>query len=636
MRRDFGWTGKILRVDLTERKYSVEPTEKYAERFIGGIGIGLKIFWDEVKADVGAFDPENKIIFAPGPLTGTFAPASGRFEIISKSPRSYPKETVTRSGMGGFWGPELKYAGYDALIVQGRSDHWVNLWIDNDKVEFREAKDYIGEDTYTTQIRLRKELDPLSKILCIGPAGENLSRLAVILSETSFASGRSGFGAVMGSKKLKAIAVRGTKPLRIFDVDRLLKISRKARGLSAGNPMREWTTRAISFEDQISFVNKYRKKNASCFGCPVQCFAYLQVPDAGESQAHCMSYFYHPSATKYYGPSLERDQATSDGYVLANRLGLDTFEFGSMIKFLNDLYQAKLIENQPEFPVERVGSREFIQKLLHNIAFRKGIGDLLAEGSARAAEQFKDGSAFCSKYFPAHGAAEHESVRKYPGIALLWALDSRDPIIDQHPYFRLSVSYQTQPLPYKLSLDRAKTISQKIFGSEMAIDHSSYDFKPEAVIYTQNRSAVINVLVLCDWVYPIIQSRAVEDRMGDTSIESQLLSATTGHHLTEEELNEVGERVWNLARATMIREGRTREEDILHPSYFAEQNGEKAVPKLDFEMAKTRYYQLRGWDKESGWPNREKLDHLGLSDIAKDLEREMILGSDKTEKYSTP
>jgi len=214
-----GWTGRILRVDLTERKSFVEPSERYVERFIGGIGIGLRVFWEEVGPEVGAFDPDNRLVFAPGPLTGTLAPASGRFEIVSKSPHNYPRETVTRSGVGGFWGPELKYAGYDALIVQGQADDWVSLWIYNDQVIFRSAKEYVGEDTYSTQTKLRKELDPRAKILCIGPAGENLSRLAVILSETSFVSGKSGFGGVMVSKKLKAIAVRGTQSLNIADPD---------------------------------------------------------------------------------------------------------------------------------------------------------------------------------------------------------------------------------------------------------------------------------------------------------------------------------------------------------------------------------------------------------------------------------
>ena len=143
MKMEGGWTGRILRIDLTDRKWSVEPTERFAERFIGGIGIGLKVLWDEVGPEVSAFDPENRLVFAPGPLAGTLAPASGRIEVVSKSPRSYPKETVTRSGMGGYWGPELKFAGYDALIIQGKADHWVNLWICNDQVEFRDAKEYL-------------------------------------------------------------------------------------------------------------------------------------------------------------------------------------------------------------------------------------------------------------------------------------------------------------------------------------------------------------------------------------------------------------------------------------------------------------------------------------------------------------
>lgn len=625
MKTGYGWTGKILRVDLTERRWSVEPTERYAEKFIGGIGIGLKIFWDEVSPKVGALDPENKLIFASGPLTGTLAPGSGRFELISKSPRSYPRETVTRSGMGGFWGPELKFAGYDALVVEGKAEGWVNLWINNDTVEFREAKEYRGEDTYSMQMRLREELDPQSKILCIGPAGERLSRLAVILSETSFASGRSGFGAVMGSKNLKAIAVRGRKPLKVFDSERLIEISKEVRKLSAGNPMREWTTRGLTLKDGREFINKYRKKNTGCFGCPTPCCAYLSVPDAGESQAHCTSYFYYYHSAECYGGTLERDQAVSDGYVLANRLGLDTYEIGRMIKFLKDLYKAGLIQPSSELAVDKIGSRQFIQQLLNGIAMRKGIGDLLAEGAARAADQIKNGWEFCSKYFPAYGSAEHGNLRGNPGVALLWALDSRCPIIDQHPYLRLSESFQTQPEPYKLLPEHAKEISKKLFGSELAIDLSTFEYKPEAVIYAQNRSAVINMLVVCDWVYPIIHSHVTGDRIGDTSLESQLLEAVSGYELTEKELDQIGERIWNLARAFMMRENRTRNEDTLHESYFTKRDGGKAINKSDFEDAKTRYYRLRGWEEDTGWPTQGKLNLLGLSDIADDLRNENLL-----------
>jgi aldehyde:ferredoxin oxidoreductase len=621
VKAEYGWTGKILRVDLTERNWSVESTEKYAERFIGGIGIGLKILWDEINTDVGALDPENKLIFAPGPLTGTFAPGSGRFELVGKSPRSYPEETITRSGMGGFWGPELKFAGYDALIVQGKASGWVNLWICNDKVEFKEAKEYLGEDTYTTQMRLRDQLDPQAKILCIGPAGEKLSRLAVILSETSFTSGKSGFGAVMGSKNLKAIAVRGTKSLRVFNSVQLLEISKKVRQICANNPVRDWTARGLDLRNYF----RYRKKNTGCFNCPVQCYAFLDVPDAGASAAHCTAYFYFTKATEYYGESLERDQAVTDCFVLANRLGLDTFEIRRMIEFIEDLYKAGNIKSQPGLDLDRIGSREFIRELIFSIASRDGIGDVLAEGSARAADQFKDGWEFCSKHFPAYGSAEHESVRKYPGVALLWALDSRDPISDHHAYVRISAWYPNQPPPYKLPVERAKAISQKFFGSEMAIDHSTFKYKPEAVIYCQNRSAVNNTLVLCDWVYPMLSSLNKEDYMGDTSLECQLLAAVTGYSLNERELDQAGERVLNLARAIMVREGRTRDEDTLHESYFDVRDGETSINKSDFEQAKTIYYKLRGWDEKTGWPTKEKLVQLNLSDIANDLEKEKPL-----------
>ena len=624
MNMGYGWTGKILRVDLTEQKWSFEPTEKYAERFIGGIGIGLKIFWDEVRSKVAAYDPENRLIFAPGPLAGTLAPASGRFEIISKSPRSYPKETVTRSGMGGFWGPELKFAGYDALVIQGKADRWVNLWIHDDQVEFREAGEYLGKDTYATQTMLRKELDPRARILCIGPAGEHLSRLAVILSETTFASGRSGFGAVMGSKNLKAIAVRGTQPLKIFDPEGLREVSRKVRKISSGNPMQEWTTRLLTREEREGFIDKYRKKNTGCFGCPLQCFAFLKVPDTAPSASHCSNYYYYAKATQYYGPSLARDQAVADGYVWANRLGLDTYEHRRMIDFLDDLHKAGHIRSQPDLPLEKIGSREFIQKLLESIAMRKGMGDLLAEGCARAADQLSHGWDFCSKYFPAHGSAVHgnEPLREYPGIVLLWALDSRDPFIDHHAYLRLALTDQTRAHPYRLPHEEAKAISRKIFGSELAIDHSTYQYKPEAVIYAQNRSAVVNLMVVCDWIYPVLSSLTAPNWMGDTSLESQLLAAVTGYNPTEEGLNKTGERVWNLARALMVREGRTRDQDTLHESYFGEGNEQKVIPRAIFEEAKTRYYQLRGWDEETGWPTREKLDQLDLSDVANDLERE--------------
>jgi aldehyde:ferredoxin oxidoreductase len=423
----------------------------------------------------------------------------------------------------------------------------------------------------------------------------------------------------MGSKRVKAVAVRGTKALKIYDPQRLIEVSRRVRELSAEHTARERTTLILNLKEREEYINEYRKKNVACFACPVHCFAHLSVPDAGQSATHCINYFYHVHATQYYGPSLERDQAVADGFILANKLGLDTFEFWHMVHFLKDLARAGYREIESELPMDKVGSREFIQLLLQRIALRQGFGDLLAEGCARVAERFPGGWSIGGKYFPAYGSAAHGPLRNSRGVALLWALDSRAPVIDQHSFIRLSISYMNEPPPYTLSPERAQAIARKVYGSEGAIDHSTFDFKPEAILHTQNRSAVIDILVLCDWLYPGFHSYASPDRSGDTSLESRLLEAVTDYRLTERELNRVGERVWNLSRAIMAKEGRTRKEDTFHESFFKEGPKEKAVPKDDFESAKTSYYRLRGWDEATGWPTREKLEEIDLSDVARDL-----------------
>jgi len=322
---------------------------------------------------------------------------------------------------------------------------------------------------------------------------------------------------------------------------------------------------------------------------------------------------------------LERDQAVCEGYILANRLGLDAYEFSQMVGFLRDLHEEGSIEADPGLPLDKIGSREFIRKLIDLIARREGIGDLFAEGCARAADRINDGWEFCSRYFPAYGSAAHGDARNDPGVALQWALDSRDPVIDQHNYLRLSTSLREDPHPYKLSDENAKNLARMAYGSEVAVDRSTFERKPEAVIYEQNRSGVKDALILCDWVFPMVSSYATRDRVGDTSLESRLLEAVTGHALTEEGLDGVGERIWNLARAIMITEGRTREDDTLHESYFVEMNGQKGISRGDFEEAKTRYYRLRGWDEKTGRPTREKLTEIGLRDVAIDLEKKGFL-----------
>lgn len=634
-----GWAGKILRINLIDRSTEVIGTDAYSERFIGGLGIAAKIAWDEIKPDTGALDPDNKLIYATGPLTGTLAPGSGRMEIVGKSPRTFSAEVVTRSGIGGHWGVELKYAGYDAVILEGEAQEPLYILIERDKVNFCDAIDLWGQDTFATQKKLKEKHGTRTQVICIGPAGENKSRIATILSETSFSSGKSGFGAVMGAKKVKAIAVQGRGGLiKVAHPGRLVNLASHYRDLLGYNPMREWTVGYLPPDYHLRFYKKYRTGNASCFGCPLQCFAFIKVPGLDPSQVNCVNYYYMNPAYSYYGETLEGDQALWEGVVLCNKLGICTFEMAGMVPWLKDLFDAGLInEKDSGLPLTQFGSREFIVELLTSIAFRRKLGDVLAEGAARAATMLPETWPFYEKYYPAHGQAEHNSVRDFPGVALLWALDSRDPLIDHHAYRHLSVSRQRWPNPHGLSLEKAEAISEKIFGSKTAIDHSTYAEKPKAIAYCQNRSAVINSLVLCDFLYPIFVSQSREDRMGDTAAESKLLSAVTGVEISEKELDRFGERIWNLLRAIMVREGRTRREDTLHESYFRKSkikregrnemqahtyvgsDQSKPVPRQALEEAKETYYRIRRWDEKTGSPTRETLIDLDLNEIADQL-----------------
>ena len=651
MKNDHGWAGKILVIDLSTGHIEIVPTSAYAERFIGGIGIASKILWDRMDPDAGALSPDNCLIFSTGPLTGTAAPASGRFELMGKSPTTYPREVITRSGLGGMWGPELKYCGFDALVVSGKAPVPVYLWIEDGKAEIRDAGDLWGMDTYRTQEIIQNRHDPEAKVLCIGKAGENLVRFAAIISETSFASGKSGFGAVMGSKNLKAICARGKQALSIARPQELMDLAKQIRLLTARNPVQEWTQTPVYPDYRRAFWRRYRDRNTSCFGCPIPCFAFVKVPGVGNCQIHCTMSHYEKLAYAYQQNTEEWGSVFWDFVLSINKHGLCTFELRGIMYMLLEMYQQGTIKDKDVgIPLSRYGSREFFSSLLDIIVERRGVGDLLAEGAPRAAEKIPKAWDAYEKFHPAHGEFEHDSVREFPAIALMWALDSRDPLIDHHAYRHLAVTRQRWPEPHRLPHDRAVEISKEIFGSDLAIDHTTYDGKAQAVFYAQNRSAVINLLVLCDWLYPIFQSQVRPDRKGDTSMESKLLSAVTGYQTTEAALNHAGERVWNLMRCIAVREGQTRKNDTLHASYFRPDDradpqqqiatevfvgpaGQKkaesqaalrAVPKAAFEKAKDEYYRIRGWDERTGWPTGEKLKSLGLDDVVQELSEKSL------------
>ena len=424
----YGWAGKILRVNLDDGSALTEETSKYLD-YTGGIGFGYKFIFDEAPL-AGPFDPENRIVFAVGPLTGSLAPSTGRSEVISISPHVYaPKSKhplVTRSGFGGYWGAELKFAGYDAIVVQGKAEKPVFINVYNDEVSIMDASDMWGKDTFEAQDMIKARTgDEKTQIAVIGPSGERLVRISPIMHRIGNAAGQGGFGAVMGSKNLKAIAVRGTHGVQVADKKNLIKYVKSVREFQPGplgsTPLStgalSWTEKhvdpkninqqALRFDQTEScapWLNEYHVKSQSCFGCPQGCYSYMNVDGMGGGAVSCTQWFY-----SWMG---NRDKATFLANQLANKLGIDTFEMFPMIQFvwhlqdkevkgrslLRILHGQKLISDdilkgleKGHYPPKGDLSTVGLETLMNMIAYRQGfLGDALAEGFRRAVDIVAD------------------------------------------------------------------------------------------------------------------------------------------------------------------------------------------------------------------------------------------------------
>ena len=419
-----GWVGKILRVDLSNGSVKTEDTSKYLD-YTGGIGFGFKVIFDEAPT-ADPFSPDNRMVIATGPLTGTFAPCTGRSEVISISPHVYAPgakhSLVTRSGFGGYWGAELKFAGYDAIIVQGKANKPVFINIIEDKVSIEDAAFIWGKDTFEAQDMIKEKLnDEETQIIAIGPSGERLVRIAPIIHRVGNAAGQGGFGAVMGSKNLKAIAVRGKGGVSVARKKELIEYVKSVREFQPGplgsTPLStdtlSWTEKHIDPSDinrqalrfgqsksNAPWLNKYTIKAQSCYSCPQGCYAYLKVPGMGSGHVSCTQWFY-----AWMG---NQDTATFLANQLANKLGIDTFEMFPVIQFvwhlqdetvagksiLQLLHEKKLVSSEiraglekGHYPPKGDLGKEGLETLMNMIAYRQGfLGNCLAEGFRRAVD----------------------------------------------------------------------------------------------------------------------------------------------------------------------------------------------------------------------------------------------------------
>jgi len=630
----FGYAGKTLRVDLSSGKTTSVPTLEYANRFLGGRGLATKVYWDEVPPEVGAFDEKNTLIFSIGPLAGIPVLGGSRWVTSGKSALGKP-EHLCHSNLGGRWGAELKFCGYDAIVTQGKADKPVYLFLHDGVAELKDASGLWGKGAVETRGTLKTELGDSVKVVAIGPAGENLVNTANLMADND-ASGSAGLGAVMGSKRLKAVVVKGhNRKINVAHPDRLRDITNYFRSLGKG-VFTAWGTDFM--------VSGPQAKKDPCYGCLGNCLRIMYTAENGKrGKFMCQSgLFYLQWSYRYYGEQ-------NDVPFYANRLcddyGLDSWALEGMLAWLYRCYRAGIItEENSGLPMSKLGSLEFIETLLKTISYREGFGEVLARGLDRAAEAIGNEAVSQIRH------ADPYEPRLYVTTALLWGMEPREPIQELHevglPMAQWSSWAKNIEGAYVTS-EVVKAIAERFWGGQAAADFSTWEGKALAAKLIQDRQYAKECLVVCDWVFPIMEIKNSEDHVGDPTLESRILSAVTGENVDEEGLYRFGERVFNLQRATMAREGhRGREDDKLPDEWHTSplkkgvmdpeclvpgRDGEvtsrigAVVDRQEFEQMKDEYYQLRGWDVATGLQTRESLSELKLKDVADDLEQRGLL-----------
>ncbi len=633
---EFGYAGEILKVNLSDGSITRLTTADYADRFIGGRGIAAKLYWDMVPPQTGAFDPDNCFICVTGPAAGFTGLAGFRWQVCGKSAAGEP-EAFSYANLGGSWGGFLKYAGYDGIVVQGKSDNPVYLFIHDGSVEIRDASLLWGKSTFEVSDCLKAELGEGVSVLTVGPAAENMVSFATVFADEG-SSGSSGLGSIAGSKKLKAIAVTGNKKPRAAHPDRLQSIvDRLSQQAPAAGQPSLW---AISSRSQPQV----------CYGCDLGCSRQAYTDENGKLfKSFCQATeVYQRPAREYYG-----DDDGREVQLFATRLcdsyGLDTVTMQAMIEWLIECHKEGLLRDKDTgLPLSKIGSTEFIETLTRKIALREGFGDILARGTIKAAESIGGRAKELLNNIIATRASEKKDYdpRLFITTALLYATEPRRPINQLHEVSTVLFAWLGGLRGgMAFSSEDFRKVAERFWGGEIAADFSTYEGKALAAKKIQDREYVKESLIVCDFKFPMTISRSSEDHVGDPTLESQIFSAITGRETNEEGLYRVGERVLNLQRAIRLRQGwggrnGDRLLDYLHTEplkrgdiFFNPEclvpgkDGEvisrigAVVERAEFEKMKSEYYELRGWDIESGLPTKVRLEELDLGDVAADLER---------------
>jgi aldehyde:ferredoxin oxidoreductase len=611
--------GTILRVDLSTGKIEKQPTAAYAEKWLGGRGFNTRILYKELQPHIDALSPDNILIFSVGPLTGSMFPGSGRVEVAAKSPVT---GIQGMSNMGGYWGPELKYAGYDSIIIKGKASKPVYISINNDNIEVKDASHIWGMDTYKTQDAIQSELgDPEIEVVCIGPGGENGVAYGSVQTRMGNAAGRTGMGTVMGSKNLKAIVVKDPKSQAEFrpknDLHEAIKRylwqmknapefkSMKEHG---GAGYVSWADelgilgtrnyRDYHFEDAERIDGKHLKDNITrkhgCPRCPVQCKADLRFSTGKLKGKEAVRPEFEPMLALGAKCGLNDLQTLVYLDNLSTRLGLDSISAGTVIAFAMDLFDRGILTQVDTGGLDlNWGDAEAMETLIRQMAYGEGFGKILAKGVRRAAQIIGRGA----EHYAAHiKGLEMAGYHPYNmmGTALGYSVSSRGA--------DFSDVYAT--LEYKWLPDEAT----KVFGTPVSVDPRSIQGKAELVRRAMIVGSVLDCLGLCK--VPALCLICTYDLVS----EAELVSALSGRVVSVAELFMAGERVVNLERLFNLQHGAGISNDRLPDMFFEKEYNagiEPSKPAEWMEPMKQEFYQIMGWD-DQGNPTPEKLAELGI------------------------
>jgi aldehyde:ferredoxin oxidoreductase len=617
-----GWTGRILKIDLSAGSAETVEGTALQKKFLGGKGLNHRLAWDEIPAGAGPFDPENRLLISVGPLTGTPAPTSGRTEIGGIAAQSCPP-MYSHSGVGGWFGAELKYAGYDSVVITGAAPSPVYLWINDNTVEIRDAGRLWGLGAYDTQRRLKAIHGSDVRCLVIGPAGERRSRIAILLTDTENAAGQGGFGGVAGSKNLKGICVKGTGRVRIAHPKDLLDLRRELAPDPRKNPVVQ-SGKWVFDKEGVENVRYPRNRTSCTHACDRGCwFEFRDVPRRTRPGLHAGRWGCIGPYTIGWRKPMGYDwplwwQGFEGGFEateMINQYGLNEWELlGGMVPWLVMGFREGVLTDRRFDIIKPVlpDRPEWWMRFLKAVAYRQGIGDLLAEGVSRAIdelgrEQYGEAVYHGKRKVPtpislqqAWGYAGHWSgrgihaARTFPHWlieALVWMTATRDPLDDTHIAAKDAWMREFDRAPY----------------------HSPAG--PRIAVWNEHRSELKSSLTLCDWSFPI---------PAKPEAESRLFSAVTGVQMDEAALERVGERSKNMQRALLVRNhDRNRETEVneILPWFERPDATEGIVIDAEkFNGLVDAYYARRGWDRESGRPVRATLERLDLKDVADALE----------------